>query len=226
MIQPVSPFDSIKQARDGLEYWSARQLMPLLGYSRWHDFREAINRAQVACSNSGQEAAQNFSGSTLKTQGRPAEDVHLTRYACYLTAMNGDPRKPEVAAAQAYFTQQTRKAEIEQARPVLSADPIMAQLELVMQMRSEQLALASEVQGIAARLDMAPITSEKVGVIFRLGQQLGQVMGSYQQAWGIFKAKFGLASYRDLPANRYDEAVQFLRMQQAAYSGRPLLEIN
>lgn len=107
-----SPFDTIRrQHDDGAEYWSARDLMPLLGYDSWRRFAESIERATVAADAQGLDTATLFAGAVKKSAGRPAEDVHLARFAAYLVAMNGDPRKPEVAAAQAYFAVRTREAE-------------------------------------------------------------------------------------------------------------------
>ena len=227
-IQPVNPFDSIRKiAPDASEYWSARDLMPLLGYSTWRNFSESIDRAAAACRNSGMENADHFADASKVINGgkgakQTVTDFRLSRYAAYLIAMNGDPRKSEIAAAQTYFTVQTRKAEIQQASAALPASPLALSRALLEALEQQD----TRVTAIEQRLDASPITSEKVGVIFGLGQQLGQVMGSYKQAWGVFKQRFGLASYRDLPVNRYEEAVQFLRVQISAYTGRPLLEIN
>lgn len=106
-----SPFDSIRHEDTDGEFWLARELMPLLGYTRWNEFEDVIDRAKAACQNTGNSILQHFSGSTLKTKGRPQQEYRLSRYACYLTAQNGDPRKPEVAAAQSYFAVKTREAE-------------------------------------------------------------------------------------------------------------------
>jgi DNA-damage-inducible protein D len=103
-IVQQNPFDAIRKVGDnGAEFWSAREMMGLLGYSNWQNMREVLDRAEAACRNSGQEAAGNFLLTSVKSQGRPAEDVNLSRYAAYLVAMNGDPRKPEIASAQTYF---------------------------------------------------------------------------------------------------------------------------
>ena len=115
-VQPFdsrSPFDAIRRTRpDGSEFWSARDLMPLMGYGAdWRNFQTAIERARAAATNSGHDVETLFGDVTEKTQGRPREDFHLARMAAYLVSLNGDPRKPETAAAQAYFVIRTREAE-------------------------------------------------------------------------------------------------------------------
>ncbi len=101
----------------GAEYWSARGLQPLLGYSQWRRFEQAIRRAQMACSQSGNDPVHHFAGAGKPIVGgkgavQTVEDFHLSRFACYLIAQNGDPRKPEIANAQAYFAVQTRRQEM------------------------------------------------------------------------------------------------------------------
>lgn len=106
-----SPFDQIKRTDEHGEYWSARDLMPLMGYPAWREFAAVIDRSKLAATNQGLVADDLFGVDPKKTSGRPREDYRLTRFAAYLVAMNGDPRKPEVAAAQAYFAVRTRQAE-------------------------------------------------------------------------------------------------------------------
>lgn len=108
-----SPFDHVKQVDDrGDEFWSARDLMPLLGYPAWREFKAAIERAQASAEAQDIDLNSNFGVNPEKSGGRPRENYFLTRFAAYLVAMNGDPRKPEVAAAQSYFAVRTREAEI------------------------------------------------------------------------------------------------------------------
>jgi DNA-damage-inducible protein D len=109
-----SLFDQIKHIdADGSEYWLARELMPVLGYQQWRQFEDAVQRAIAACKNIGQQSEQHFLRTPAKsTGGRPRENFKLSRYGCYLTAMNGDSRKPEIAAAQTYFAVKTREAEL------------------------------------------------------------------------------------------------------------------
>jgi DNA-damage-inducible protein D len=115
-------FNSIKQTNPyGTEYWSARDLMPLLGYKKWQRFEDAIERAMTSCEQSGNIVSDHFTGSgKVIKAGKGAtkewKDYALSRFACYLIAQNGDPRKPEIAAAQAYFAVSTRAHEIHQLR--------------------------------------------------------------------------------------------------------------
>ena len=109
----TNPFDSIRQTReDGTEFWSARDLMPLLGYSAWRNFEVPVQRASASAANVGHDDAQHFAGSRkVVPSGPDAADLLLTRFAAYLVAMNCDPNKGEVAAAQSYFAVKTREAE-------------------------------------------------------------------------------------------------------------------
>lgn len=87
--------------------------MPLLGYKKWQKFEEAIRIATQSCNSAGESEKDHFLPAPVKsTGGRPGKDVILSRYACYLIAQNGDPRKPEIALAQTYFALQTRKQEL------------------------------------------------------------------------------------------------------------------
>lgn len=96
-------FENLKQVNDhGAEYWSARDLQPLLGYSQWRRFEDAIKRALTSCEQSGNNPDYHFAGAGKmiglgKGAQRALEDYQLSRFACYLTAQNGDPRKPEIA---------------------------------------------------------------------------------------------------------------------------------
>lgn len=103
-MAPGSLFDQLKKIDEFGEWWSARELMPLYGYSQWRYFREPITRAKIACASSAQDVTSNFAGrAALNASRHKVEDVRLTRYAAYLVAMEGDPSKPEIAGAKTYF---------------------------------------------------------------------------------------------------------------------------
>jgi DNA-damage-inducible protein D len=117
--QNQASFESIRRSENGVEYWSARELMPLLEYFKWQKFENAIERAKESVTTTGQKADDHFTGAgkmVLTGSGAEREviDYHLTRYACYLIAQNGDPRKKAIALAQTYFAVQTRRQEMTQ----------------------------------------------------------------------------------------------------------------
>ncbi|SNS42824.1 DNA-damage-inducible protein D [Micrococcales bacterium KH10] len=141
--QTESPFDSIRQVRaDGSEFWSARDLMAAVGYDRWENFANAIDKAKASCKAQGHNVADLFRDATKKSGGRPQADVELARFAAYLVMMNGDPRKPEIAMAQGYFAVKTREAETakpEQLTEIEVAERYLAALK-------ERNALAAKVE--------------------------------------------------------------------------------
>ncbi len=104
----------------GAEYWSARDLQPLLGYNHWRSFDKAIAKAITSCRQSGNDPEHHFARARKVVplgsgSEREVRDYHLSRFACYLIAQNGDPRKPEIALAQKYFAIQTRRQELSDA---------------------------------------------------------------------------------------------------------------
>jgi DNA-damage-inducible protein D len=149
IVQLNRTFEGSTYTQNGVEYWMARDLQKLLDYTDWRNFLQVIQKAKMACLNSKQSPVDHFvdvnkmvrlgSGSE-----REVDDIMLTRYACYLIAQNGDPRKEQIAFAQSYFAIQTRKQEL---------------LE-------ERIAL---VERLRAREKLADTESELSGVVYERG---------------------------------------------------------
>jgi DNA-damage-inducible protein D len=154
-----------KDTASGLEFWLARDLQGLLGYSQWRSFEAVIEKAKTACKNSGHDPQDHFAQARKMVDlgsgaEREIEDIALTRYACYLIAQNGDPSKDQIAFAQTYFAVQTRKQEIIEKR-------------------------IGEVERLTARRKLTFSEKELSGIIFeRLGdeQSFGRIRSKGDKA--------------------------------------------
>ncbi len=163
-MEAQSPdFESIKQISPyQAEYWSARDLAPLLGYNKWQNFEVAIQRAMTACEQVGQIVSDHFTeASKMIDVGKGAQrsviDYLLSRFACYLIAQNGDPRKKEIAEAQAYFAISTRRQELAQ----------------LLEEQEERLKLRERVtennKGLAQAASQAGVLSQNFGIFQNAG---------------------------------------------------------
>lgn len=154
-------FESIKHINEyGEEYWLARELQPVLEYSQWRRFSDAIERAKLACKNSGFAIEDHFAdvgkmvdiGSGAE---REIDDVMLSRYACYLIVMNGDPRKEVIAVGQTYFAVKTRQQELIDNYEQLSEDQKRLAIRNEMIAHNKSLAEAAQMAGIEDPRDYA-----------------------------------------------------------------------
>ncbi|MGA7326504.1 MAG: BRO family protein [Rhodomicrobium sp.] len=139
---------------EGAECWSARTLASLLGYKRWENFETAISRAMVSCANVGEEVSDHFREVTKMVQigsgaSREQKDFELTRFASWLIAMNGDPSKHEIAAAQTYFAVQTRRQQLadeaQAQAPALTEDQRRILIREEMKEHNKSLASAAKL---------------------------------------------------------------------------------
>ncbi len=156
-------FEKIRQlGADGNEFWSARDLAPLLDYQDWRNFMQVVDKARLACVQSGRPVADHF-GDTTKMVSigsgaqRPVPDVLLSRYACYLIVQNGDPGKPVIAYGQTYFAMQTRRQELADSEKFaqLSEDEKRLAIRDELATHNKHLAAAAKNAGVITGLDYA-----------------------------------------------------------------------
>ena len=154
-------FESIKHINEyGEEYWLARELQGVLEYARWENFSKAIERAQKACANTGFDVQDHFREVTkMVSLGSGAEreidDVMLSRYACYLVVMNGDPNKEVIAVGQTYFAVKTRQQELIDNYEQLTEDQKRLAIRNEMIAHNKSLAEAAQMAGIEDPRDYA-----------------------------------------------------------------------
>lgn len=154
-------FEDIKHINEyGQEYWLARELQPILGYNSWRRFSDAIERAKLACKNSGYEVDEQFADA-VKTSPMPKggirelEDFMLSRYACYLIVMNGDPRKEIIAVGQTYFAVKTRQQELIENYEELTEDQKRIAIRKEMKRHNTALAEAAHDAGVIEPIEFA-----------------------------------------------------------------------
>ena len=150
------------ETEDGGEYWSARELYPVLEYAQWRNFETVIGKAKEACTNSGHDSGEHFADASKvlyvgNNEPMPVSDYHLSRYACYLIVQNGDPSKPAISAGQTYFAIQTRRQELadDEAFQELSEEKKRIYLRNEMRTHNKQLVDAARQSGVLTDLDYA-----------------------------------------------------------------------
>ena len=201
-------FENIKHVNEyGQEFWYARELQPLLEYSQWRYLKEAIERAKTACENSGHDVEDHFAevrkmveiGSGAK---RNVEDYELSRYACYLIVMNGDPRKEIVALGQTYFAVKTRQQELIEDYEKLTEEQKRLAIRNEMKRHNIALADAAHKAGVQQPIDYAVFQNygymglynglkaqdikERKGL--KKNQNILDFMGSTELAANLFRA--------------------------------------
>ncbi len=154
-------FENLKHINEyGQEFWYARELQPALEYSQWRRFADAIERAKIACEKSGHKVADHFAGAGKMVNvgsgaKRIVDDFALSRYACYLIVMNGDPRKEIIALGQTYFAVKTRQQELIEDYERLSEEQKRIAIRNEMKRHNSALAEAAHGAGVSKPLDYA-----------------------------------------------------------------------
>jgi DNA-damage-inducible protein D len=205
----ISPFERIRQLDGEREFWSARDLADVLGYTQWRNFEQAISRAIRACQNSGQDSADHFADfSKMVALGsgaqRKVKDYQLSRYACYLIIQNADPEKEIVALGQTYFAVQTRRQEVAEAEILAGLNENQRRLYLRGQLadHNRDLSEAANQAGVITALDFAIFHDHGYMGLYggmraqdihrrkglKKGQQILDHMGSTELAANLFRA--------------------------------------
>lgn len=154
--QHHATFEEARQIDEaGNEFWSARDIAPLLEYQDWRNFMQVVDKARLACEQSGRPVTDHFGDATKMVSigsgaQRPVPDVHLSRYACYLIVQNGDPSKPVIANGQTYFAIQTRRQELADDKKFaqLSEDEKRLAIRAELAAHNKYLAAAAKDAGV------------------------------------------------------------------------------
>ena len=231
LAQGSNPFESVKHIdENGNEYWLARELMVLVEYARWENFKKPIEKAVTSLKTFGIDPNEHI----LQVQKRfgddnecmrTLEDYHLTRHGCNITFQNCDPNKPRVAEAQAYYSLLDlikKSKELEQKPDEL--DILEGAIKVIREVRSKvnQLEQGQEenkqgLEQLTTRLDNTPIRSDGVkrakiqGKIKQYAFALGGAPAHYQKVYRKLRPYFGITAFDDIPIRRYEEAINVIQ---------------
>lgn len=180
-------FEEYAYEQDGVEYWLARDLQTLLGYADWRNFLNAVDKAKESCKTTGEEVLDHFVDVTKtipmpKGASKPLVDIMLTRHACYLIAQNGDPKKEQIAFAQAYFAIQTRKQELLEER-----------IKLIERLQAREKLAATETE-LSKNIFERGVDNKGFGIIRSKGD--AAFFGGYNTS--AMKKKLGIPEARPL----------------------------
>lgn len=200
-------FESVKHIENGQEFWYARELQIVLEYTEWRNFENVIEKAKTACRNSGNDMSDHFVNvnkmiALAKSAERDVQDYRLSRYACYLIVMNGDPRKEVIAVGQTYFAVKTRQQELIEHYDQLSEGQKRLAIRNEMIAHNKSLAEAAKMAGVETDLDYAVFQNKGYqGLYGGLGakeiharkglkksQKILDHMGSTELAANLFRA--------------------------------------
>ncbi len=205
----TSPFDALRHVEGEREYWLARELAKILGYSLWQNFEKVIAKAKIACKYNGYEVDDQFIESNklirhAKGGKRSVRDVQLSRYACYLIIQNADPSKPIVALGQSYFAVQTRRQELADAEAFaqLSEDEKRLLYRAQLSLYNRKLAQTAHNAGVITSEEHAAfnnagyrglyggLTEDDIHALKKLapGEEISNWMGAEELADNIFRA--------------------------------------
>lgn len=206
--QTGSPFDSIRRLRpDGLEYWSARELMPLLGYTKWQNFEKAVEQAMIVAETAGLNVGANFTatGKVSGSRGPAPKDYELSRYACYVTAMRGDSHKPEIADALTYFAVRTHEAETAPALPDMSTpEGQLAVAEMLVASSRRQIEQAAQIKVLTPKANYVDSFVSATGDATTIRVLANQVSMGEQALRDLLVGKKVI--YRKLEGTRYSRS--------------------
>lgn len=208
-VEQSPDFETIKQTNVyGTEYWSARDLAPLLGYTKWERFEGVIKRAMTACEKTDNSAQDHFprAGKQIifgKGSMQEVKDYALSRFACYLIAQNGDPRKPQIAAAQVYFAVSARAYEIHELRQ---------QQERRLEMR---LKVSESYKQLGVAAQQSGVNSETFGIFIDAGY-----LGLHRHTLQELKVRKGIPEQEDYLDNISREELSAIDFKNTMTEGK------